>query len=118
MATEFCSSCGGSGRCGYCHGGGLKISGDDCLQCQGSGRCQFCGGGHAGEMLVDHGRCSGCHGTGTTLAGEECRLCRGSGTYSGVGSGREFHFGEELEPVVRFGGWIKAWVRAVWGGKS
>jgi DnaJ-class molecular chaperone len=102
-------------RCEFCQGAGVKISGEECPHCHGAGNTVS--EPLTNEFLHDLGLCGTCHGTGQTLAGAQCLICHGAGTNSGKPE-LEFHFNEKLEPVVRFGGWIKAWAKALWGGKS
>ena len=56
-----------------------------------------------------------CYGSGTILTGEPCPICQGTGKGSGPS---EFHMDEQLEPVIRAGGWVKALLKAIWGSKS
>lgn len=71
-----------------------------CYNCGASGRCKYCEG--SGESFTG-GMCPGCSGKG------KCSSCDGTGY-------QDVNVGEQLEPVRRFGGWIGAWLRAVWGG--
>ena len=58
------------------------------------------------------GGCPRCQSSGTLLTGETCSLCDGTGR----GRARpEFRANEELEPITRFGGWLRAVAKALWG---
>ena len=97
-------------RCGSCQGSGTTITGDPCVMCHGTGR-----GGGLDRDERGVGSCSNCQGSGTTITGESCAMCHGTGKGSDP---TEIDLRDGLEPVVRAGGWIKALLKAIWGGKS
>lgn len=105
----LCSACANTGRCAVCVNPPISILGRACHACGGTGRCSECG---AWSVGLNAGGCLRCQSSGTLITGEACPLCDGTGR----GRARpEFRASEELEPVTRLGGWLKALAKAVWG---
>ena len=85
--VENCRTCGGTGRCAFCHGSGRtpRMNGQTgpCPKCNSSGRCLDCSGGKK------ESRCRTCGGSGRMLSEHKCqnvidaniaealRICRG-----------------------------------------
>lgn len=86
-SSENCRTCGGTGRCAFCHGSGRtpRMNGQTgpCPKCNSGGRCLDCTGGKK------ESRCRECGGSGRMLSEHKCqnvieeniagalRICRG-----------------------------------------
>lgn len=108
-----CFSCEGlpGFRCTSCQGAGSTIAGAECRTCAGTGKCLACKSSFA-TWLASVNSCPACQGSATTIAGEPCAVCHGTGKVDAT----PIPIADGLAPVVRAGGWVKALLRAVWGG--
>ena len=118
MEQSFCTNCDerpGTGRCRFCHGAGMTITGNDCVNCSGSGVCHYCGGARVHQSAGSGAlACSNCQGSGVSLVGEPCSYCRGTG----FGDSSAIPAQDAFGPVIQFGGWFKSLVKALWGAKE